>query len=378
MTALRKVSQGIGATVAAGFAIAATALPALAERIETALVAVEATVVGEFSHPWGMAMLPDGAILVTERDGKLWKVAASGARSEISGLPEIAAFGQGGLLDVAIDPDFASNQTIWFSFSEPGPGGAGTALASARLDGNRLRGVKTVFSMNRKTGRGQHFGSRIVFARDGTVFLTIGDRGQMNRAQDPFDHAGSVIRVNRDGSIPADNPFADGKNAAPQIWSTGHRNPQGATLHPETGDLYTVEHGAQGGDEINMPKAGRNYGWPVITYGVNYGGARIGQGTEKAGMEQPLWYWDPSIAPSGMAFATGNAFPEWQGDLFVGALKDMKLVRLEMNGGKPEPAEILFEETFGRIRDVRFFADGNLYLLVDDDPGALIRVIPAR
>lgn len=347
-------------------------------RHETALVAVETRTVAEFSHPWGMTMLPDGSILVTERDGRLWRVAEDGAKSEISGLPQIAAFGQGGLLDIAADPDFANNNTIWFSFSEPGPGGAGTALASARLEGSRLADVKTVFSMNRKTGRGQHFGSRIVFARDGTIFLTVGDRGDMNRAQDAFDHAGSVIRIHRDGSIPADNPFADGTLGAPEIWSTGHRNPQGATLHPETGELFTVEHGAQGGDEINAPKAGRNHGWPVITYGRNYNGAAIGEGTEKEGMEQPLWYWDPSIAPSGMAFGTGNAFPQWNGDLFVGALKDMKLVRMELEDGKPEPAETLFEGEFGRIRDVRFFPDGNLYLLIDDDPGALVRVSPAR
>lgn len=349
-----------------------------AQRLESELVSVEAEHVAQFSHPWGMTMLPSGDILVTERDGRLWRVAGSGTKTEISGLPAVAAFGQGGLLDVAADPQFEKNSRIFFTYSEPGSGGAGTALASARLKGNRLEQVRVLFSMNRKTRRGQHFGSRIVFGREDTVFITIGDRGDGPRAQDRFDHAGSVIRLMRDGSVPGDNPFSDDREGASEIWSIGHRNPQGAVLHPRTGELFTVEHGARGGDEINTPKAGRNYGWPVISYGRHYSGAKIGEGTVKSGMEQPLHYWDPSIAPSGMAFGVGDQFPEWTEHLFVGALKDRKLVRLTFNEGRLLPAEILFEGEFGRIRDVDFFADGNLYLLTDEDPGALIRVTPVR
>lgn len=349
----------------------------LAQRIETDRLSVKTESVAAFSHPWGMTMLPSGEILVTERRGRLWRVSADGTRTEIGNLPEIAAVGQGGLLDIAADPQFTDNRRIFFTYAEPGPGGAGTALASAILDGDRLEQVRVLLAM-RKTELQQHFGSRIAFGHDGTIFMTTGDRGERNRAQDPFDLAGSVIRLRRDGSVPADNPFSDGRHGAPEIWSTGHRNIQGAVVHPQTGALFTAEHGAQGGDEINAPEAGRNYGWPVISYGREYSGEKIGEGTVKAGMEQPLHYWDPSIAPSGMAFETGGQFPEWSGDLFVGALKDMKVIRLEFAEGKPVPVEVLFESEFGRIRDLDFFADGNLYLLTDEDPGALIRVMPAR
>jgi len=348
-----------------------------AQRFETELVNIEAEQVAQFSHPWGMTMLPSGDILVTEQRGRLWRVSDSGTKTEVSGLPQVTAVGQGGLLDVAADPKFKGNSRIFFTYSEPGSSGAGTALASANLNGNRLEKIRVLFTMNRKTRRGQHFGSRIVFGPGDTVFVTIGDRGDGSRAQDRFDHAGAVIRVKRDGSIPEDNPFSDGRDGAPEIWSIGHRNPQGAALHPSTGEIFTVEHGARGGDEINAPEAGRNYGWPVISYGRHYSGARIGEGTVKAGMEQPLHYWDPSIAPSGMAFGFGDQFPEWAEHLFVGALKDRKLVRLTLDEGELLPAEILFEGEFGRIRDVDFFADGNLYLLTDEDPGALIRITPA-
>jgi len=357
----------------------ALALPLqAAQEFETKLLTIKAEPVMEFSHPWGMTMLPSGDILVTERRGRLWRVSGDGAKIEITGLPKVAVMGQGGLLDVAADPEFEETGRIFFTFSEPGSGGAGTALASAKLNGDQLEQVRILFSMNRKTGQSRHFGSRIVFGRDDTVFITTGDRGDGPRAQDQFDHAGSVIRLKLDGSIPEDNPFSEGHDGAPEIWSIGHRNPQGAALDPGTGELFTVEHGARGGDEINAPKGGRNYGWPVISYGRHYSGAKIGEGTSKTGMEQPLHYWDPSIAPSGMAFGTGDQFPEWNGHLFVGALKDRKLVRLTFDNGKPVPVEVLFEGEFGRIRDVDFFADGNLYLLTDEDPGALIRVMPVR
>ena len=359
-------------------AVIALALPLqAAERFQTDLVPVEVEMVAALAHPWGMAMLPSGDILVTEREGRLWRVSPNGAKTEVAGVPRVAASGQGGLLDVAVDPQFADNSRIYFTFSEPGRAGAGTALASATLNGDRLDQVGVLFSMNRKTGTRKHFGSRIVFGPNDTVFVTTGDRGDGDRAQDPFDHAGSVVRLQRDGSVPDDNPFVDGQDGAPEVWSFGHRNIQGAAIHPETGALYTIEHGARGGDEINVPQAGRNYGWPVISYGRHYSGAKIGEGTAKDGLEQPLYYWDPSIAPSGMAFATGDQFPDWKGSLFVGALKDRKLIRLVFDGDSLVPAEILFERQFGRIRDVDFFDDGYLYLLTDEDPGALIRVTPA-
>jgi len=343
-------------------------------------VAVTVDIVTDgLEHPWAVDFLPDGTAIVTERPGRIRLVGASGMSKPVEGVPDVWASGQGGLLDIAVAPDFAQSQRIFFTFSEPGDGGAGTALARARLvrDGDtpRLDDVDVIFSMNRKTSRGQHFGSRIVFNPDGTLFVTTGDRGDGNRAQDFGDHAGAVMRIAPDGSIPRDNPFADGGKGLPELWSKGHRNVQGATWDPLTGGLLTVEHGAKGGDEINRPQAGKNYGWPVISYGVNYSGRRIGVGTEAVGYEQPEHYWDPSIAPSGMVSYQGDMFPEWKGDLFVGALKFELLSRLDRDGtGRILKEERYFEGELGRIRDVAVASDGALWLVTDERNGALVRI----
>jgi len=365
------------------FVLVSAAFPAAAETVTemTAEADIAAAVVATgLAHPWGMDFLPGGSILVTEREGAM-RILRGGVMSEpVSGLPEIAVAGQGGLLDVALAPDFGKTGEIFFTFSEPGPGGAGTALAKAVLQDwdtarPRLSEVETVFSMNRKSDTTHHFGSRIVFAPDGTVFVTTGDRGESARAQDFGDHAGSVIRINRDGSVPADNPFAGDEKAAPEIWSKGHRNIQGADIDRQTGDLWTVEHGARGGDEINRPRAGLNYGWPEISYGRHYSGAQIGSGTRAPGYEQPEYYWDPSIAPSGLAVYRGAMFPEWDGDLLVGALKYQLLARLERDEtGAIVAEERMLKGKFGRIRDVSVAADGSVYLLTDDDPGSIVRI----
>ncbi|MBY8917422.1 PQQ-dependent sugar dehydrogenase [Nitratireductor sp. L1-7-SE] len=361
------------------------ALPgaAAAKTFVTQAVTVEAeTLARGLSNPWGLDFLPDGSALVTERSGQL-RLFANGTLSEpIPGVPEVAVVGQGGLLDVAVSPDFAETGVIFLSFSEPGEGGAGTAIARARLVRNegaaRLEDVTTIFSMNRKSAAGQHFGSRIVLHPDGTLFFTIGDRGEGDRAQDPADHAGSVLRINRDGTVPEDNPFAGSTDTAPEIWSMGHRNPQGAVFDPVTRAVWTVEHGARGGDEVNRPEAGRNYGWPVISYGVNYSGTKIGVGSEAPGYEQPEYYWDPSIAPSGTAVYQGEMFPEWQGDFLVAALKYHLVARLDRdeNGGITDE-ERLFKGAFGRIRDVNVAPDGSLWLLTDERRGEIIRIFRA-
>src|SRR5689334_22694103 len=273
------------------------------------------TVADGLDHPWGLAFLPDGRALVTERPGLLRLIDRDGAVSPpIEGVPAVVAQGQGGLLDVALDPQFAQNHRIYLSYAEAGEGGAGTAVARARLDGQRLEALQVIYRQQPKVQGELHFGSRLVFARDGTLFITQGERfSYRDRAQDLSVDLGKIVRLNADGSIPRDNPFVGRAGARPEIWSYGHRNVQAAALHPVTGQLWTVEHGARGGDELNHPEAGKNYGWPVITYGVDYSGAKIGEGTAKAGMEQPVYYWDPVIAPSGAVFYTGDAFPAWKG-----------------------------------------------------------------
>jgi glucose/arabinose dehydrogenase len=328
-------------------------------------------------HPWSLAFLPDGRILVTERPGRLRIVAADGSISApLTGVPEVVARGQGGLLDVVLDPDHATNGLIYLSYAEPGSGGAGTAVARARLGAGKLEEVRVIFRQDPKTGGGGHFGSRLVFAPDGNLFVTVGERQQRDYAQDLTRHWGKVIRIRPDGSVPSDNPFVGRGDARPEIWSYGHRNPQGAALNPRTGALWTVEHGAMGGDELNVPRPGRNYGWPVITYGLDYSGVKIGEGTAKPGMEQPVHYWDPSIAPSGMAFYTGDRYPGWRGSLFVGSLKFGLLVRLELDGERVTTEERLLEGVDARIRDVRQGPDGFLYLLTDEDEGRLLRLEP--
>jgi len=335
------------------------------------------TVAQGLDHPWAVAFLPDGRMLVTERPGRMRFVSPTGTLSPpLTGVPPVVAAGQGGLLDVVLDPAHAQNRTIWFTYSEPGEGGAGTALAKARLADSGLENVAVVFRQSPKFGGGAHFGSRIVFSRDGHIFVTLGERGRKEMAQDLARHNGRVIRLRLDGSVPPDNPFVGRQDARPEIWSYGHRNPQGAALHPETGVLWTVEHGAMGGDEINIPRAGRNYGWPVISYGRDYSGAKIGEGTSKAGMEQPIHYWDPSIAPSGMAFYTGDRYSGWKGSLFIGSLKFGTLSRLELEGERVRNEERLLEGRDERIRDVRQGPDGYLYLLTDEGNGKLLRLEP--
>lgn len=358
-----------------------TATPAGAQTrdFETSAGPVTATtLVDGLRYPWSLAFLPDGALLVTEREGALRIINDGVAGAPLPGLPEVHVEGQGGLLDVAKGCDFDTAGTIFLSYAKAGKDGAGTAVARARLvrggsTGGRLDNVSDIFVSRKFSKGGRHFGSRIVVTPDCNLFVTLGERGDAPRAQAMDDHAGSVIRITPDGSVPADNPYL-AEGGLPEIWSKGHRNPQGAALDPADGTLVTVEHGARGGDEINRPQAGRNYGWPVITYGRDYTGLKIGVGTEKEGLEQPLFHWDPSIAPSGMAFHGGAMFPEWEGDLFVGALAGMMLVRLERDGLAFREAERLFENELGRIRDVRVHPDGSLYLLTDDDPGAIIRI----
>ena len=335
----------------------------------------------DLNHPWGLAFLPDGSPLITERSGKLKSFSRDGKPILIAGVPKVWASGQGGLLDVAISPQFDRNKLIYLSFAEPSRDGrtAGTALASGYLDLSgqpQLRDVKVIFSQNKKTSSVLHFGSRIVISPYNRIYLTIGDRGDGRRAQDPFDHAGSVIRINIDGSVPEGNPYFSGKRALPKIWSKGHRNPQGAIWNPLTKSLWTVAHGAQGGDEVNCSKPGQNYGWPIISYGQHYSGKKIGEGTHKAGMVQPVYYWDPSIAPSGLTYYQGDAFPAWKGNLFVGALKFQLIARLEMKNNRVLREERLFKGKFGRIRDVRQGPGGYLYFLTDENPGQLLRVRP--
>jgi glucose/arabinose dehydrogenase len=330
-------------------------------------------------HPWGLAFLPDGRLLVTERPGRLRLVAADGTLDPrpVEGLPPIAAQGQGGLLDVALHPHFAENGLVYLSYAARGTGGIGTEAARGRLVDHRLEDVKVLFRQQPKSGGGRHFGSRLVFDRQGQLYITLGDRGEMARAQKLDDLAGKIVRLTANGQIPADNPFVNRTGARPEIYSLGNRNVQGAALHPVTGELWTHEHGPQGGDEVNVIRAGRNYGWPVITYGVEYViGTKIGEGTQKPGMEQPLHIWVPSIAPSGLAFYQGDRFPGWRGDLFVGALRGQMLVRLRFDGEKRVREERLLEGELGRIRDVRAGPDGYLYLLTDADDGVIARLEP--
>ncbi len=341
--------------------------------LDSATVAVYAE---GLENPWGLAFLPDGRALVTERPGRLRLVSPTGGLSEpINGVPEVVARGQGGLLDVAIDPGFVENQLVYLSYAESGEGGAGTAVARGKLTSAGLENVEVIWRQVPKVSGGNHFGSRLVFARDGTLFITTGERFEYrDSAQTLTNTLGKIIRINSDGSIPPDNPFVDRKGALPEIWSYGHRNVQGATIHPETGQLWTIEHGAQGGDELNHPEAGRNYGWPVITWGKDYSGDKIGEGTTKEGMEQPDYYWVPSIAPSGLSYYTGDAFPRWQGSFFTGALAWQGLVRVAL--GPTGASEERFRDRKRRIRNVTQGPDGTLYLLVDSGKGEILRISP--
>jgi glucose/arabinose dehydrogenase len=336
------------------------------------------TVAAGLEHPWSVAFLPEGGMLVTERPGRLRLISNDGrVGPPMAGVPGVFASGQGGLLEVALDPGFGANRMVYLSYAEPGEGGAGTAVARGRLGEGRLEELSVIFRQQPKVEGGNHFGSRLVFAPDGMLFVTLGERNQRDRAQSLADHLGTVVRIAPDGTVPKDNPFIGRAGALPEIWSYGHRNVQGAALHPETGQLWTVEHGPRGGDEVNVLAAGRNYGWPVIGYGRHYNLTKIGEGNAKAGMEQPVTYWDPSIATSGMAFYTGTVMPAWRGSLFVGGLAARQVRRLELSGERVVGEEQLFQGFGRRIRDVRQGPDGKLYLLTDEPNGELVRVDPA-
>lgn len=342
---------------------------------------VKATpVVRALEHPWAIAFLPDGRMLVTERPGRMRIVETGGKMSEpLGGVPQVHARGQGGLHDVIVDPQFAENRTIYFCYAEPGEGGtAGTAVAKASLGEGRLEKVQVIFQQKPKVRGNGHFGCRLVFARDGKLFIGLGER----MAEEHRVHAqhldfgmGKVMRINSDGSVPKDNPFAGRKDAQPEIWSYGHRNIQAAALDPRTGKFWEIEHGPMGGDELNQPQPGKNYGWPVITYGREYSGAHIGP-PAKEGMEQPVYYWDPVIAASGMIFYTGDKFPDWKNNILVGSLQPGGFVRLVLENDK-----VTFEERYlreaGRVREVEQGPDGFIYLLIDEPDGALLRVEPA-
>ena len=336
------------------------------------------TVARGLQHPWGLEFLPDGRMIVTERPGRLRIVTSDGNLSEpLSGVPRVFAEGQGGLLDVALSPSFAKDRMVYLSFSEPGDGGAGTAVARGKLGERGLEGTEVIWRQRPKVDGPNHWGSRLVFRPDGTLFVTLGERfSYRNRAQDLSTTLGKIVRIHPDGTIPRDNPFVGRKGALPEIWSYGHRNVQAAALEPGTDRLWTVEHGARGGDELNHPEAGKNYGWPVITYGIDYSGAKIGEGVAKAGMEQPVYFWDPVIAPSGMAFYTGDRYPGWKGSVFVGSLTPGLLVRLVLRDGKVAHEERYLEDMDERIRDVRQGPDGLLYLITDNAEGRILELVP--
>jgi glucose/arabinose dehydrogenase len=342
-------------------------------------------VVRDLEHPWAVEVFEDGRMLVTERPGRMRIVTPEGELSKpVAGLPEVDARDQGGLLDIAIDPEFSSNQTIYWSYAEPREDGNGTALARGRLitdDGDpRVEDVEVIFRQKPSLDSTMHFGSRIAFARDGTLFLTLGERSILEgrvQSQDLASHLGKVVRIHKDGSIPDDNPFVGREDVFPEIWSYGHRNVQAAAIHPETGALWLVDHGPQGGDELNAPEAGKNYGWPVITYGIEYSGEPIGEGiTAKEGMEQPLYYWDPVIAPSGMLFYTGALFPDWKGSVFIGSLVEEHLARLTLDDKRVIGEERLLSRRGERIRDVTQGPDGAIYLVTDEDAGRLLKLVP--
>jgi glucose/arabinose dehydrogenase len=385
---VRHTASASTSVFAAAFAGAAVVLAALTGSAHAQTPAQTqplrpVTVAEGLENPWSVAFFPDfetsGKMLVTEKRGRLRIVTRDGKLGEpIGGVPKVDARGQGGLLDVVLDPGFTDNGLVYLSFSEPAPDGRAnsTAVVRGKLEGDRLTGVKVIFSQRPKVDSGAHFGSRLVFAPDGKLFITMGDRfSRRDDAQKLENLHGKIVRINPDGSIPPDNPFVKTPGAAPEIWTYGHRNVQGAAWNAATAELWTQEHGPQGGDEVNVEQAGHNYGWPVITYGAEYvTGAKIGEGTAKEGMEQPITYWVPSIAPSGMAFLTSDRYPGWKGNLFVGALKAQLLVRLQLDGHKVVREERLLESLHERIRDVRQAPDGWLYVLTDSSSGRLIRL----
>ena len=386
MTAIRLFSGGVASARvwrrAGRWGLAWLAMLVALPYAVAAGVRVEVVASG-LAHPWALAFLPDGRYLVTERPGRLRVVESDGrVGPPVAGVPRVDAVGQGGLLDLVLDSAFASNRTLYFCYAEPGPDGEGNATALARAvlapDATRLQDVQVIFRQRPRYEGRLHFGCRIVEAPDGTLFLTLGERyHRMADAQTLDNHLGKVVRIHKDGSVPPDNPLLDRAGTLPEIWSWGHRNPQGAAWGPD-GRLWIHEHGPQGGDEINRPERGDNHGWPVVTFGEQYGGGRIGEGTSKPGMVPPLYHWTPSIAPSGMAFLTSDRYgTAWRGNLFVGALRGQALVRLELDGPRVMHEQRLLAERRERIRDVRQGPDGLLYLLTDAPDGRLLRLLPA-
>lgn len=372
-------------TGAAGVAMILCVETAMAQSANVATEKLEArinTVADGLDHPWGIAILPDGAMLVTEKTGTLRRIAADGTKSEpVSGVPEVDARDQGGLLDVTLHPRFQDNRLVYLSYAERGANGkTSTAVARGKLsaDARRLQGVEVIFSQQPKESSTKHYGSRLVFDRDGLLYITLGERSDEEfrvQAQDLDSHLGKVIRIADDGAVPPDNPFAGKGKARPEIWSYGHRNIQGAALHPETGKLWVIEHGPRGGDEINIPRGGKNYGWPIISHGINYDGSPVGSGEKsRQGMEQPIYTWTPVIAPGGALFYSGKMFPEWSGNLLVSGLKVRSLVRLELDGERVTHEERFLADRGERIRDIAEGPEGELYVLTDEDNGAVLKI----
>jgi len=378
-----------GLSLTLGAALTLLVIPACSRSgvrvLETEKAPVHLRVLTQgLEKPWGMDMLPDGHIIVTEKPGRLRIVDQEGNLSEpLVGVPKVTDIGQGGLLDVTLDPDFQNNRLLWLAYSEPSPDGTNTtAVARAQLspDGTTLEDATVIFRQLPRY-RGQfHFGARIVFAGDGTMFITLGERFQdpwRQQAQDLRSHLGKVVRLHSDGTPPADNPWIGDDGALPELWSYGHRNVQGAAIHPETGKLWITEHGPQGGDELNIPKPGGNYGWPLVSHGVEYSGLPVGSGSQsEPGLEDPITTWTPAIAPGGIAFYTGDAFPNWQGNLLISGLKARALLRLELDGESVTHQERLLEEEGSRIRDVAVDSDGVVYVLTDEQEGKILRLAP--
>jgi glucose/arabinose dehydrogenase len=381
---LQEAAMRTSALLGAGALVALACAPTHAQVFHSTAgdLTVE-TVARGLEHPWAIAFLPDGRLLVTERPGRMRIVGKDGKLSAaLAGVPKVRASGQGGLHDVVLDRRYAENHTIYFCYAEPAEGGGRTALARAKLvdEGTpRLDDVKVIFRQDGPLSSGNHYGCRIAQTPDDNLFLTAGEHfTTRDQAQNLGNHLGKIIRIRPDGSVPPDNPFVARSGAKPEIWSYGHRNPQGLAINPTSGKLWEHEHGPRGGDEVNIIDKGKNYGWPVIGYGIDYSGARIHESTQKDGMEQPIWYWVPSIAPSGMAFAANSVIPTWRNSLFVGALAGEALVRLELDGDKIVKEERLLQPLRERIRDVRAGPDGALYLATDNSAGRILRVAPAK
>lgn len=387
---MKLTAHGVIATALTSLAVAGS--PAVTQEAVPAERAFRVvTVVEGLQNPWSMAFLPGGDLLVTERPGRLRMVKSGVLQPDpIGGVPQVRARGQGGLLDVVLHPDFASNRMVYLSFSKPNENGsqATTAVVRGRLEGNQLTGMQEIFEAKAWSNGGNHFGSRLAFDSRGYLFITVGDRGvspnpetvETHPGQLLSDHQGSVIRLHDDGRVPADNPFVNREGVLPEIWTYGHRNLQGLAIHPGTGDIWETEHGPQGGDELNLILPGRNYGWPVIGYGLQYGGSVIHKSTHREGMEQPAHYWVPSIATSGLLVYTGDRFPEWRNSLFVGGLAGQQLVRVTLDGRRVAATEIVLRGV-GRIRDVRQSPDGYIYIAFDGrngEPTSIVRLEPTR